>query len=378
MVNRKAKTLPFSIRRDDRRTLVQQVVDGVREAIVRGYYRPGDLLPRWEDFAPTLGVSEIVVRGAVRQLANEGFISVRPRIGSVVRDRGEKQWLGHVLFVDPEGDLGYFHTLFADELRTRLNKAGYLFTRATVEREGAEGPYEFSLLDAALSRSVDLVITLQDRPPIFRHLAKKGVSFAAVASKQPSVSGAVGQTRLDFLTAVPDFVEACVAAGVRKVVHVNWYGFPSGFAQALREAGITAVSVSVKPEESLRKLFVVEAAALTTFARHIESSRFDRDAVYFFADDYVARGALMAMAQAGLRAPDDVRVATWANAGLGPAYFRPLSRMEMDPIAAGATVAAASLEYLATGKYTEGTVIGPKWIKGETLCAADAVHRVSD
>lgn len=363
----KRQPLPFSVNRNDARSLVDQVADGMRQAIVSGHWRVGDELPSTRELVPLLGVSHIVTRAALSRLSDEGYVLTRHGLHPMVRDRAAKQWKGHVLFVDPEGDLGYFHTLFSDELRTRLNKAGYLFTRATVEREGAEGPYEFSMLDVALSRSVDLAIVHFDRPPIFRHLVKKGIPFAAVASKLPSMSGAVGLTRLDQLAALPDFIGACVAAGVRKVVHVNWRGFPGGFARALREAGINAVSVSVKPEESLRKLFVVEAAALATFSRHIESSRFDRDAVYFFADDYVARGALLALAQAGLRAPEDVRIATWANAGLGPAYFRPLSRMEMDPISAGAAVADAALEYLRTGKYTEGTAIGPRWIRGETL-----------
>ena len=362
-----ARNPPFAINRNDARSLLDQVADGLRAAIVGGYYSPGDMLPSSRELCPLLGVSRIVTSAALERLVAEGYVLARHGLKPVVRDQGAKQWKGHVLFVDPEGDLGYFHTLFSDELRTRLNKAGYLFTRATVEREGSEGPYEFSMLDVALSRSVDLAIVHWTRPTIFRHLTENGVPFAAVASKLPSMSGAVGLTRLDYLTALPDFIGECVAAGIRKVVHVNWRGFPGGFARALREAGINAVSVSVKPEESLRKLFVVEAAALAAFARHIESSRFDRDALYFFADDYVARGALLAMAQAGLRAPEDVRVATWANAGLGPAYFRPLSRMEMDPIAAGAAVAAASLEYFATGKYPDGTVIGPKWVKGETL-----------
>ena len=62
-----------------------------------------------------------------------------------------------------------------------------------------------------------------------------------------------------------------------------------------------------------------------------------------------------------------MRVATWANAGLAPAYPRELSRMELDPVAAGETVAAAALEYLATGQYPEGTVVGPKWVNGETM-----------
>ena len=360
------RQLPFSINRNDARSLIDQVADGIREAIVRGYYGPGETIPSARELESALGVSRIVPKIALARLAADGYLVSRHGVRMFVRDRREKQWLGHVLFVDPEGDLGYFHTLFADELRTHLNKAGYLFTRATVEREGAEGPYEFSLLDATLARSVDLVIALHDRPPIFRHLAKKGVPFATVSVNTPP-NGAVGHTQLDLLAAVPDFVEACRAAGIKKVVHVNWCGFPKGLLPALRGAGIAPQSVAVKPEESLRKLFVVEAAALATFTRHIESQGVKRDAIYLFMDDYVARGALMAMAQAGLRAPDDIRVATFANAGLGPAYFRPLSRMEMDPIAAGATVADAALAYLREGKYPEGTVIGPKWIKGETL-----------
>ena len=41
----KKKTIPFSVSRNDSRTLFAQVSDGLREAIVSGYYAPGDVLP---------------------------------------------------------------------------------------------------------------------------------------------------------------------------------------------------------------------------------------------------------------------------------------------------------------------------------------------
>ena len=115
------------------------------------------------------------------------------------------------------------------------------------------------------------------------------------------------------------------------------------------------------------QLFGVERAGRLAFERLIAQGKVSRDAVYFFADDYLARGALTALANAGLKAPADIRIATWANAGLGPDYLHELSRMEMDPVRAGATIAKAVLSYLKNGTYPDGIVIGPKWIAGETL-----------
>ena len=70
---------------------------------------------------------------------------------------------------------------------------------------------------------------------------------------------------------------------------------------------------------------------------------------------------------AGLKAPDDVRLATFANKGLGPDYVRPLSRMEMDSKKAGETVADAIMHFLATGDFPDGIDVGPEWIAGDTL-----------
>ncbi len=73
------------------------------------------------------------------------------------------------------------------------------------------------------------------------------------------------------------------------------------------------------------------------------------------------------MSQAGLEAPRDIRIATWANSGLGPVYHRELARLEMDPVDAGSRVAEGVLEYLKTGAFPTDIVIGPRFFKGETL-----------
>ena len=359
--------IPFSVNRDDKRSLLIQVTDGLKEAIVSGFYKPGDTLPSYRALAPMLGVSRIVTEAALRRLADEGVVESRPRIGSVVRNRAGLQWRGHVVFVCPDLDVGYFQTLLAETIRTRLNREGYLFTRASVEHRGKGGTYDFSPLDAALTRSVDLVIVLYNRPGIFRHLAKSGIPYAVVAGMDRPPEGATGLTRIDFDTAVPAFAEACRKAGVSKVVQYRLPEQMCDAVPALREAGIAASSVMLKPDYAKGKFFAIEEAGMNAVEKALSAGRFDRAAVHFLSSEYLVRGALLALSRAGMESPRDVRLVAWANAGMGPSYFRELTRMEMDPVQAGVAVAEATLEFLGKGAWPEDSVIGPVWKKGETM-----------
>lgn len=355
--------------RNDARTLLAQVTDGLRQAIVGGYYAPGDVLPTSRELARILGVSMIVAAPALKRLADEGFVLARPRIGTVVRDRSERQWRGHVAFVFLDADVSPFQTLFYEALRVRLNKAGYLVTRAGVEAAGPRGACDFSLLDAALSRSVDLAVALFDYPSVFGHFARRGIPFAAVGPLDARPDGAVGFTRFDYRAAIPDFCAACRAAGVTKVIDYRWKGASRHSVEtALKStSGIDVRKVILKADFSHGLGLGVEAAGYECIRRMVASRRLDREALHFFGDDYLARGAFLALAHAGLRIPEDIRAATWANTGLGPYFPLDISRMEMDPAAAGGIVADAALEFLSTGKYPEISVIGPKWHDGETM-----------
>ena len=103
--------MPFAVNRNDVRPLVTQVTDGLRQAIVSGYYRPGDVLPSYRNLAPMLGVSRIVTQAALRHISEEGLVVSRPRIGSVVLGNAVTLWRGHVVLVYPEGDDNYFQAI---------------------------------------------------------------------------------------------------------------------------------------------------------------------------------------------------------------------------------------------------------------------------
>ena len=362
-------SLPFSVNRNDARSLVDQVADGLRQAIVAGRWTAGDEIPSSRELVPLLGVSRIVTKAALARLVAEGYVLPRHGLPPTVRDRAARQWRGHVVLVYPQGDVDYFPTMFAEELRLGLNRAGYLFPRASVDRAVEGGPCDFSLLDAALSRSVDLAIVFDNRAAIFRHLSARKIPYAAVAHCRTTPDGAVGMTRFDYEAVVPEFVAACRAAGVRNAVVLRWDSMMCDAMPALRAAGIAVRAVPVKPDFSHGKHIGVEAAGYAGFARLAASGRLSPDTVVFVTDDYLARGALSAMLAAGLRPPEDFRLAVWANAGLGPFFPRELSRMETDPRAAGTAAAAAAIAYLETGRYPSDTAIRPRWFPGETMGA---------
>ena len=96
---------PFALDRTAGEGLGVQLTEGMREAIRIGFYRPGDLLPAVNPLADRLGVSEIVVRRAYRQLVEEGLLSARRRIGHCVRTSEKPLWRGHVLCVMTAHDL---------------------------------------------------------------------------------------------------------------------------------------------------------------------------------------------------------------------------------------------------------------------------------
>ena len=361
----KTRKLPFSVNRNDDRSLVDQVADGLRQAIVSNYWHVGDEIPSTRELVPMLGVGHIVTRAALSRLTAEGYVLTRHGLHPTVRDRNVKQWRGHVVLVGINKDDNYLQSVLAGSLRDRLMEEGYLFTQVHADWTH-DHKMDFSSLDATLSRSVNLVIALYKVEPKFRYLAQKQVPFVAFAEMDKAPHGSIGFTKLDYNLAVDDFANECVRLGVKEVVEVNWYPTMCDLSP-LKAHGIRVRRMKIKVDFANSPLAVLRRAGMEAFAKLVKNGRLSRDAVYFFGDDNIATGALAALSYAGLRAPDDFRFATWANKNNELPYPRELSRMVLDPVGAGATVAQAVLQYLKTGVYPSNGVVGPKWIPGETM-----------
>jgi len=67
--------------------IVQQIVNGLRGALVRGELAPGDSLPSSRALGRDLGVHFNTVAQAYRMLEAEGWLALKRRAGTVVRER---------------------------------------------------------------------------------------------------------------------------------------------------------------------------------------------------------------------------------------------------------------------------------------------------
>lgn len=95
--------------------LRQQVLDGLRQAIIDGRLAPGARLTE-RKLTEMMGVSRTVVREALRQLESEGLVAIIPHKGPVVREltaaeakdlyaiRAVLEGLAAKLFVEHAGD----------------------------------------------------------------------------------------------------------------------------------------------------------------------------------------------------------------------------------------------------------------------------------
>lgn len=367
--------ISFSVNRNDVRSFVDQVADGLRQAILGGRYKPGDELPSSRELVSLLGVSRIVTKAALTRLVAEGYIIARTGVKPVVRESGAKQWRGHVVLVYENGDNNYLKTMLASAIQDCLSDAGYLFSQASVFTR-RDKTLDFSHLEAILSRSVDLVIVMYHRPEIYAYLAKRKVRYAVFGERAKKPSSAVGAIHFDYNIANESFAAACKAQGVKEVVEIYWHKLMCDVSPELKKLGIRVKKIKVPVDESEGRLIGVKRAGRQAFKKMLDEGMFSHNAetqsrksekVFFIADDYLTEGALITLSYAGIKSPEDVQLVTLANAGLGPDYVRPLSRMEVDAYKAGETVAKAMLSYFKTGEFPSNITVGPKWIDGETM-----------
>lgn len=358
--------LPFKVSRSSRRTLVEQVVDGLRQCIVSGRYRKGDILPTTRELAERLGVSRIVTRAAVRALSEAGLINPRPGVGCVVLGTGGRLWNGRVLFISRTDGRTYYVNVFTATLRALLVKAGWLFTQATVE-EGASSRPDVSELEVQLTHPVDLAVVMFDNAAAERVLAKSDTPYILLGEgKFKSNASRVACIGFDRAKAAPDALRACLARGIRRVVQIGIEPLDD-ISEVFRAGGLDVDSAILPmPSCGLMPHPVARAARDYFDAVLADESRTLPD-LFYFSDDHVCRGALASLRGHGLRIPDDVSVLTWANRGNEPIFEKDLARLELDPEANAQVFANQILDYLRTGRFGAALTFGTAYAPGETL-----------
>ena len=336
---------PFRIDRNIATGLVDQVVDGFRQAISSGFYRPGDILPTIRALAPKLGVSVRVTAEAVKLLAAEGFVAPRPRIGSVVLANGETLWKGHVIVVQPEGDYGYYQNHLIGRVRSTLFKEGYLCTQVTVPLIGRKA-YDTSVLDMVLSRPVNLVIALFNCKVVLNRLARGTVPYLTVSVDCRGKRTCVGSILSDPKPALETFARYCSSEGMKRVLQIGKASDEAGAAPYLEAVGIEVRRRWIEEHPRRERIEDIQRSTIELFREMSADGFLAWPDLVYCTDDYLANAALMSLEHLRIRIPEDIRFASVSNKGHGPVGWGSLSRIEYDAVADGDAVAKGALSFL--------------------------------
>lgn len=344
MKSNQAIRLPFKITRDVKSGFVQQMVEGIRAAIVGGQWRIGDSLPSLKVMAGLAHVSMKVPRTAYKRLEEEGWLQSTPSVGYTVVTPNVSVWKGRVLLVLPLP--GYYNRIMAKCIQDRLEAEGYLVT--TFSPQAFNREIKSDALEALLLQKFDYIFSFLGFPEVRRLLKSSGVPYVIYSEVwQPGKT--VGSDALigDDGKGVNELISQCRTRKVKDVLRVDFQNVRKGWDGLFRKAGVRVRYFSAFPIGMEPTLENIRQTAYETFRRYLSGRRPGFPDLFLFADDYVAEGALLAFAEAGLHAPDDFRFVSLVNEGLGVTYPRPVSRLVMNPVCAGDAAAAFILSALA-------------------------------
>jgi GntR family transcriptional regulator len=80
--------LPFTVALHAGEPVYEQVVYAVRRAVVTGQLRAGDAFPSVRDLSQALKINPNTAHRIVAVLVDEGLLTVRPGVGTLVSDPG--------------------------------------------------------------------------------------------------------------------------------------------------------------------------------------------------------------------------------------------------------------------------------------------------
>lgn len=357
------KGIPFRLNREDARPLVDQLADGLRSAILSGYWKSGEYLPGRDELAETLGVSVCVPRGAFRKLAAEGLLKSRPRLGCQVMDLDQRSWRGHVLLAQRQSDGSYYFSRFYDELQSGLLAAGYMVTRVVLGKARDSGKTR-EQLSVRLSRRFDLV---------FADTPSAAVREKAMATGSPLVSLVFGESQspdaggtrvvIDREGAMPSLLRHCRRCRVKTLAVIGF-----GMTRRMKawaefsEAGLTVDFREAEISDRMTLADIERLGYSLTDGLFAEGRCPD---LMLFMDDFLARGGIFALSHRLPASSDWPIVVSWTNEGFEPFSPQPLTRMAMDPAGDAAATARHLLKVLAGRKVSRDLVLAPSYVIGK-------------
>ncbi len=364
--------MPFQVDRKLRVDIAKQVTDGIRQAILSGFYKPGDFLPKAVDLTRGLHVSIRATKAAFRTLKREGLISPRRRLGTAVVGRKADVFHGRVVIVNQNSNPFYADAVTNEVLTRRLTAAGYVVVSVSAiplserGRNPAKDRFDMRQMSAALRQNTSLAVIMGTVPPIERAVAATGTPYFVIGRARTETSGCVGFAHVNSDSApLSDILERLRERQVRSLVQIGIRQTDLMDAEALRGVCESYDEWAGWPQrlKYSKQEDIVRAAY--DFFRKRYRTKADLPDAFLFTDDYLARGALLALLIAGFRTGRDVLAITLANDGTTPLHPDPIDLILCDPARDADIVADALIAYLDSGAAPGAITLKNEFVVGE-------------
>ena len=355
--------------RQMKRCTSDEIANALRGELEGGRYRAGECLPPVDELRRRFGAGEFAVRAALKKLRDDGCITLKQGIGAVVTGKADNPWKGRVVFVSVGARGSYFPSMLSICLARRLMEHGW--DCATVFIDSApDGELDVSPLERQIANGVDFAVGLLYERQVTDLFERAGVPYVVLNGYTRDFPNAAGVVREDFSAAFMALIAAFKSAHARSVIEFDCERkMDRAFKAMLSEAGI-AVRRVLGSWDNSRTWTLYDVAA---FGHKVvgdffadERNREKLPDAILFDDDYFAVGGLVALMEAGLRVPDDVKVVFYSNKGKEPVLGVSAARIENDPISYGKTVADYVLKLLS-GRKAKPPTIHWRFIPGDSL-----------
>ncbi|MBR2838362.1 MAG: LacI family DNA-binding transcriptional regulator [Kiritimatiellae bacterium] len=355
-----------------RRDLVRQFVDAIETGIEGGLYVRGEKLPTIAEWKSLLGVSAFVPRRGMGILAEKGLVSVRRHAGSVVRGVSARQWKGKVVFITHSWGGSFNESRLAFGMQTALEKAGYEFSHIYLPwADKEDGDFQSEAILRHLANGIDFAVVNSANAKLCEMLAAADVKYVLLNDyprELPKVNARLSWESSDYECArqLADYwrkggVKSALIVDFKRMMHERIY------TRTFNDAGISISTLNLSMRMHPDLLHELPQAALEAVMAYVDRNlpRGNLPDAIFFYDDFIAMGGLMALASHGLTDPKKIRIATISNRGFASLWFRPLTRIETDPIANGCLIAGFVLDVLR-GRRPRAPKLPIRFIRGKT------------
>ena len=347
----------------------KRIADAIRQEMADGRHRAGDLLPPVEELCARFGAATFAVRRALHLLRDEGLVAITKHVGAIVTDKAAFAWKGHVAFIHTSTSASYFNQRLAIRLTQRFNEAGWTMHSVFLEAQ-REGRIDTAPLRRHVLSGLSFAIVLSEFRQIAELLDRAGVPYVIVNGYARDFPNARAVIRESTAECYGELIRVMKERNVRTIQEFDYNRRMDRYFKAqFTAAGISVRRVLAEYDnERPHSLSDARSCGHQAVARFLanRANSVRLPDVILFDDDYLAAGGIVAMLEAGLRIPDDVRVVTYSNRGNEFAAAVTLARIENDPDTSAEAVANYVLALLA-GRRAAVPRLKLRFVPGESL-----------